>query len=200
MKIRSAVLSLLLLFSLATPLLAGLKAGVAAYDAGNFDKALPVFRELAAKGDAEAQRYLGDMYDKGQGVVLDSREAAAWYLQAAEQGDPHAQLAISLKYALGNGVEQDQTLADAWMYRAADSGLAEVKNAIGLRYFKGIGLPKDPVQGLSWILRAEEQRLAAAVYYHEEFARQMTPEQIAAAYRMARLPVPGEKPGALQSP
>ena len=51
-------------------------------------------RELQARakqGDANAQYQLGTMYDNGQGVPKDVKEAVKWYRLAAEQGDTSSQ-------------------------------------------------------------------------------------------------------------
>ena len=38
------------------------------------------------QGDAEAQYELGTLYEKGQGVVQDYKQAFHWYKKSAEQG------------------------------------------------------------------------------------------------------------------
>jgi TPR repeat protein len=43
------------------------------------------FTVQAEQGDAEAQYYLGLMYDRGQGVPQDHAEAVKWLRRAAEQ-------------------------------------------------------------------------------------------------------------------
>ena len=47
------------------------------------------FAETKAKaeaGDADAQYNLGWMYDEGEGVEQDFKEAVKWYQKAADQG------------------------------------------------------------------------------------------------------------------
>ena len=41
--------------------------------------------KAAEQGDAEAQRELGNCYDKGYGVPKDEKKAAYWYNKAAER-------------------------------------------------------------------------------------------------------------------
>jgi len=43
------------------------QAGAAAYDAGDYAKALSIWQPLAEKGDTQAQRGMGKLYEKGQG-------------------------------------------------------------------------------------------------------------------------------------
>lgn len=54
--------------------------------------------KAAQKGDAEAQRFTGTMYYKGDGVTADKRKASYWFRQAAAQGD---QSAIEAVMSLG---------------------------------------------------------------------------------------------------
>jgi TPR repeat protein len=47
-------------------------------------------RSAADHGDASAQVRIGRMYEDGQGVRRDRREALRWYRMAADQGNPAA--------------------------------------------------------------------------------------------------------------
>ena len=67
-------------------------AGVAAYEQGDYARALAEWRPLAEHGDAVAQFNLGLMYQDGLGVLQDDAEAARWYRLAAEQGNSVAQV------------------------------------------------------------------------------------------------------------
>jgi uncharacterized protein len=58
----------------------------AAYESGDYATAMRIFRPMAENGDAIAQYYLGDLYDKGRGVPQDYAEATKWYRRSAEQG------------------------------------------------------------------------------------------------------------------
>ena len=60
---------------------------VAAYDRGDYAQALKIFRQLATKGNAEAQYNLGTIYHEGNAVTQDYKEAVKWYRLAAAQGD-----------------------------------------------------------------------------------------------------------------
>ena len=42
-------------------------------------------RQMAERGDADAQYALGDMYANGQSVPKDDAQAVSWYRKAAEQ-------------------------------------------------------------------------------------------------------------------
>ena len=57
--------------------MAGLEAGLAAYERGDYDTALREIRPLAEEGDARAQSRLDTMYIKGEGVRRMRRKECA---------------------------------------------------------------------------------------------------------------------------
>ena len=119
--LRTLALAALLIVT-ALPASAGLKEGVAAYRRGDYGTAYREFKAFAERGHAKAQFALGVMYDKGQGVQKNPREAAVWYRKAAEQGNAGAQLNLGVMYDKGRGVPHDYVLAYMWFALAADRG------------------------------------------------------------------------------
>lgn len=89
-----------------------------AYDRGNYQTALQVWRPLAEGGDAKAQTYVGEIYEKGLGAAPDYAAAAQWYRKAADQGDARALNNLGFLYEKGLGVAQDKQAALA-LYRRA---------------------------------------------------------------------------------
>ena len=87
-------------------------------DRANFDNCLVD----AEKGDAFAQFSLGFMYNNGQGVAQDYKEALKWYTKAAEQGIAKAQNNLGVMYVKGQGVAQDYKSAHMWFNIAAANG------------------------------------------------------------------------------
>jgi TPR repeat protein len=64
--------------------------GMAAYNRGDYVPALQVFRAMAREGNAEAQRLLGQMYRRGQGVKRSPTRAFVWLKRSAAGGDARA--------------------------------------------------------------------------------------------------------------
>ncbi|WP_386695458.1 tetratricopeptide repeat protein [Lonepinella sp. MS14435] len=62
------------------------------------------------------------MYNNGQGVKQDDRQAVYWYQKAAEQGGAEAQFNLALKYYKGQGVRQDKQLAKELFGQSCDNG------------------------------------------------------------------------------
>ena len=64
-----------------------LEDGVAAYNRGDYVPAIHLFRPLAQGGNARAQRALGAMYRRGQGVAKNLPRAFMWLSLASARGD-----------------------------------------------------------------------------------------------------------------
>ena len=93
-----------------------------AYDRANYETALKVWMGQAEAGDAEAQNYVGEIYDKGLGTAPDPAKAAVWYEKAAAQDLKRAKINLGYLYEQGLGVPQDTARA-LNLYREA-SGIS----------------------------------------------------------------------------
>ena len=81
--------------------------------------ALREWRPLAEQGNANAQFFLGVMYDKGRGVPQDDATAVGWWRKAAEQGNADAQFNLGIMYGKGQGVPKDYAQAHMWLNLSA---------------------------------------------------------------------------------
>ena len=120
---RRGVAAALLLLVATSVAAADFDTGVRAYNRGDYTSAFREFRALAEQGHAGAQFSLGFMYDNGEGVPEDDRQAAFWYRKAAEQGEAYAQSNLGRMYAFGKGVPEDDVRAYAWVNLAAAQGI-----------------------------------------------------------------------------
>jgi TPR repeat protein len=91
----------------------------AAYARGDYVGAVNVLTPLALRGDANAQAFLGFMYENGFGAPQAYDAAADLYIQAAISGNPFGQCMLGLMYDKGHGVPQDFILAYKWLNLAA---------------------------------------------------------------------------------
>ena len=80
------------------------------------------YRFAAERGQGLAQFKLGVMYDNGEGVPEDDKQAVKWYRLAAEQGVAKAQYNLGVMYFNGRGVPEDKVLAYMWWNLAAANG------------------------------------------------------------------------------
>ena len=166
---------------------------VTAYDRGDYATALRGFHRLADRGDADAQVWIGRMYDDGKGVPQDYVEAAKWYRYAAEQGNLGAQFWIGLKHHNGEGVLQDYVEAVKWFRRAAERGDSVAKPMLGLMYRYGNGVPQDYVQAHMWYNLAvagtpagETDGRYLAERNRDKVARLLSRDELTRAQRLAR--------------
>lgn len=95
-------------------------------------------RTYAENGYAEAQYYLGMMYDDGKGIKRDSALAAEWYLKAAAQGIAAAQSNLGAMYETGDGVQMDYAQAKKWYMLAAEQGDEEAQRRLDVLEQEGI--------------------------------------------------------------
>lgn len=76
--------------------LAQINAGLTAYAAQNKKLAFATWRNVAGRGNADAQLRVGLLYENGDGVGQDMIEAYRWLKLAANQGHPKAAAELSL--------------------------------------------------------------------------------------------------------
>lgn len=121
-------------------------------------------RAKAEKGDAGAQKELGAIYARGQGVTQDYTQAAQWYRRAADQGHAGAQTALGELYEAGRGVPHDDAEAANWYRRAAERGYAPAQYNLAVLYVIGKGVPHDNAEALKWYRQAADQGDALAQF------------------------------------
>jgi hypothetical protein len=89
-----------------------------AYDRSDLATSLSVWLPLAKTGDAEAQTYVGEIYQRGMGAAPNFKLAAQWFQKAAQQNYPRAQMSLGYLYEQGLGVPKDPLVALNWYRRA----------------------------------------------------------------------------------
>ncbi|MEE2729460.1 MAG: caspase family protein [Pseudomonadota bacterium] len=82
-----------------------------AFDRADYATALKIWLPVAQAGDAEAQTYVGEIYEKGLGLKPDYQAASIWYEKAAKQNFSRALINLGNLYEKGLGVAQDKAMA-----------------------------------------------------------------------------------------
>lgn len=129
----------------------------AAYERGDYRTALAIKRLLAEQGDTRALNSLGSMYENGEGVTKDERQAAEWYRKSAEKGDFFGQIMLGHMYESGRGVSLDERQAAIWYRKAAEQNVAGAQYSLGRMYAGGQGVSKDDQAAVFWYRKAAEQ-------------------------------------------
>jgi uncharacterized protein len=138
--------------------LADVKAGVDAWQGGNYPAAVAQWRPLADRGDSDAQFNLGQAYKLGRGVPADLRAAQGWFEKAAQQGHSQAQANLGL-ILFQNGSRQ---AAMPWIRKAADAGDPRAQYVLGTALFNGDVVAKDWPRAYALMQRAAAQGLPQA--------------------------------------
>lgn len=121
------------------PALADVKAGVEAWTAGDYARAVREWAEPAAKGDPDAQFNLAQAYRLGRGVEADPRQAEALYARAAAQG--HVKAADN--YGLLLFQDGRREAAVPYLGPAAERGDPRAQYLLGIAHFNGDLVAKD---------------------------------------------------------
>lgn len=142
----------------ALPASADVKAGVDAWGRGEYESAVKQWRDLAIKGDADAQFNMGQAYKMGRGVKADLNVALDWYRKASTQG--HLQAADSY----GHLLHYQGKIADALPYlqSSADRGDPRAQYLLATELFNGEYIKKDWVRAYALMTRASSAGLNPA--------------------------------------
>ncbi|MGP0565789.1 MULTISPECIES: tetratricopeptide repeat protein [unclassified Nitrospina] len=132
----------------------GYLLGYKAYLRHDFNSAFQHWMPLAWSGNADAQYQLGILYLNGQGVPLDTKKAAKWFLASALQGDVGAQYFLAELYRKGLGVDRDLEIAAAWYRKAAEQDYPDAQYRLGTWYADVTHDAADPVQAYVWLALA----------------------------------------------
>lgn len=119
----------------------------------DFKNAVPLIRQAAEKGNAEAQYNYGISYQQGIEVPKSDSIANTWFLKAANQDWKNAQFKMAYSYATGRGVTQDDKQAFDWSLKCAQQQDVECMfNVVGC-YMEGRGTQKNLDSMLMWATR-----------------------------------------------
>ena len=89
------------------------------YDRANYQTSLKIWLAEAAKGNHDAEYYVGKIYEGGLGTQPDYKAAASWYEKAANAGHSASQFSLGYLYEKGLGVPADSAKAFSLYRRAA---------------------------------------------------------------------------------
>jgi localization factor PodJL len=159
--------------------------------------ALETLQGLAAGGHAQAQLYLGQLYDEGgAGLVRNPAQARRLTALAAEAGEVKAMHNLGVYLFEGEGGPADATAAAVWFRRAAEAGLVESQYNLGLLYQSGSGVARDAGQARQWFTRAAAR---GDVDARRALAALAPPTQTLAAKAPAAIATPAAPPPAAQA-
>jgi cell division septation protein DedD len=146
----------------AVPSRADVLAGVNAWEAGDYARAIREWRPMAEAGDADAQFNLGQAYKLGRGVPQDLAQAADWFGRAARQN--HLQAADNLGLVLYDMGQKGDALP--WLQQSADRGEPRAQFVLAAELYNGERMSRDLPRAYALMKRSADaglQRAAAAL-------------------------------------
>ena len=151
--------ALVILLSVATPLLAGtLDDAAAAIDRGNDVAARRLLLPRAENGNARAQSMLGILlYKSARLKGHDYATSVTWIRKAATQGDAVGQAFLGTLLSEGKIVPGDMSEAIKWFRKAAAQGNVDAEAALGVSYSIGRGVPQNCLEGMKWLQKSAAQ-------------------------------------------
>ena len=156
---RCSILSYIaLLFLTVLPVSAqDFEKGLSAAKTGDYVSAFNELTPLAESGNVQAQRILGLLYSRGDGVEKNLPEAFKWWQRAAAKGDAVAQFSLGRMYHYGQGITKDPSEALRWYRLSADQGNSWAQGTLGIIYETGDGVPQNFVEAIKWLRLAADQ-------------------------------------------
>lgn len=142
----------------AVPAFADVKAGVDAWSAGDFNRAVVEWQGPASAGDPDALFNLAQAYRLGRGVEIDNARARKLYEQAASLG--HVKAADN--YGLMLFQEGEQAKAMPLIKAAAERGDPRAQYVLGLSHFNADYAPRDWVRAYALMTLASGAGLPQA--------------------------------------
>jgi TPR repeat protein len=109
-------------------------AGSAAFEKGDYVRAMAEWASAAERGDPDAEFGLGILYELGAGELKqDYKQADRWYQKAAEHDHIGAEYRLALIWSAGgDDFPADLVEAYKWIVLASEKGLAiDVKTQLG---------------------------------------------------------------------
>ncbi len=134
------------------------KAGVDAWEKGDYKGALARWQPVADRGDADAQFNIGQAYRLGRGVPADLKQAEYWFGKAAWQGHEQAEAAYGL--ALFTNGKRSESVT--WLQRAVQRNDPRAQYVLGTMYFNGDAVNKDWVRAYALVTRSSQTGLNEA--------------------------------------
>lgn len=138
------------------------RKGIAAEQAGAYDRAYSLYSRAMQSGSLEAQARLGYLLVRGFGVSPDPGRGFKLVQSAAQSGEPSAFYYFGMCLRDGLGVPANQGAALEAFTQGGKAGDPQCQLSLGTAFYSGYGIAQDFEQGASWYAKAAEQGLAEA--------------------------------------
>ncbi len=142
-----------------------LEKAIEAYEFEEYEDAFKWLKPWANDGDPEAQYRLGLLYEKGNGVDLNTRLALKWYRLAAEVGHRAAKRRLkNLRKSASNVIGGTESVATQWYQDSAEEGDPEAQYNLAFMLETGWSVPVDDIEAARWYEKAAEKGIQRAQF------------------------------------
>ncbi len=166
--------------------------GLRAFEAGDYQRALALWKPLAEKNDPDALYNIGLLYMKGLGVKQDYRAAKQWFKQAAKYGSVDAAYNLGVMYKQRRFGYPSSKDALYWWRQAAERGHPESMFNLGVMLAYGNGTKKDVPAALElWqkaAAKGNRNAIETLIKVYEQGLLGITPDPQRAQYWRKRMP------------
>lgn len=137
---------------------AGLREGLEAVKAHQYEQGFAQVQHAAEMGSALAQRYMGHYYSLSWGRAKDWSKAEAWYSRGAAGNDAGAQARLALYYFNGKlGAARDCEKARQFALQSARQKVLRAYQLLANSYESDICGPPDYKESTRWLLNAANE-------------------------------------------
>lgn len=172
----------------------------------NIPEAVRWLKQSAAKGLPQAMVALAQLYDVGEGVALDTKQATQWRQRAAQAGDVTArgQLADDGKLGGQRDFRRASVLMDLrrpnaaipYALKAGNAGSANAALLLGRAYHFGTGVAVNQTEAFRWLQKSAARGLADGerhLAWMYEFGEGVQKDRAKALYHYDRAAAKGNK-------
>ncbi len=116
-----------------------------------FTTAVELLQRAADDGRADAMRQLALIYERGQGVAMDTDRSRDLLRRAADAGNTAAMRDLASVYSAGLGVPMSLSESTKWLKRAAENGDVKAMRELASALRVGLGVDKDLAAADRWL-------------------------------------------------
>ena len=135
------------------------RLGAEFYHLEQFQRAVPLLRDAAEKGETAACIFLARCFQEGLGGLSPNPSEVARLVQGVTIADPYLKGCCAY-YGLTGAVNHPEAVV--CFREGAEQGLMTAQYALGHCYYEGYGVDGDTKEGVSWITKAAKQGFAKA--------------------------------------
>ncbi len=123
----------------------------------NLKEAFHWWSRASAKGHADAQYQIADMYYDGRGIKEDKDKAIALFKKLANKGNTFAQRHLGRLYINGDKpLKQNYKEAMSWYMKSAENNDTWAQYSVGEMYQLGQGMKKDIKSAIFWYTKSAD--------------------------------------------